>query len=634
MRSAELKEANGHWNDCKRGECSIRKMGEGAKSNLLRFAFITAMICLAQVASASEHLKPGMSGHGVAVEPVDSAPAQSPEKAEAALALTHAQRVLVQRGLRTLEFDVGPADGLFGPRTRDAIGNWQASRGELATGYLHAGAAETLLEAGEAARPPEPQRIVVQGAMDTLAEALGTVPSIFSDNERASVLSEIAVAQAKAGDRRGAARSITEALSIVPSIIDKGEDPGEALREIAEAQLKMGDIGGALDTARSIAEVGSRLTTFHKIAEAQAKAGDRRGAARSITEALSTEARAKASEVAKARAKASEVAAARSLAAGDEIGASVHRHDAEIQTIMADIDDSHRAITSQIGDAISSIALSSIVALQARLQAESGDIAGARSTVRSIASESSRAEAFRKIALAQAESGDIAGARSTARSMAIDWWRAGAFSDIAVAQAKAGDRRGAARSIAEALSTVRADSETGIIGSRAAAFREIAVAQAKVGDQVGAAVSFAEARLNAGTIEADWSRGHLFMQIAEAQAKAGDRRGAAVSFAEARLNAGTIEAGWSRGHLFMQIAEAQANTGDIAGALSIARSIEGFWADWFGGLVLGAIAEAQAKAGDIAGALGTARSIEGDWADWRRAAALTKIAVAQLSVAE
>ena len=63
MHPAELEEANGHWNNCKCGECSIRKKREGVKSNLVRLAFITAMVCLAQMASASEILKPGMGDH-------------------------------------------------------------------------------------------------------------------------------------------------------------------------------------------------------------------------------------------------------------------------------------------------------------------------------------------------------------------------------------------------------------------------------------------------------------------------------------------------------------------------------------------------------------------------------------------
>ena len=44
---------------------------------------------------------------------VAMAPAKNTKEAEAALGLTRSQRVLVQRGLSALRFDVGAADGMF-----------------------------------------------------------------------------------------------------------------------------------------------------------------------------------------------------------------------------------------------------------------------------------------------------------------------------------------------------------------------------------------------------------------------------------------------------------------------------------------------------------------------------------------
>ncbi|MDE0443898.1 MAG: peptidoglycan-binding domain-containing protein [Gammaproteobacteria bacterium] len=57
-------------------------------------------------------------------------------------------RVLVQRGLAFLGFDPGPADGLFGPRTRAAIWDWQAAKELDATGYLALAEAEALAAIG------------------------------------------------------------------------------------------------------------------------------------------------------------------------------------------------------------------------------------------------------------------------------------------------------------------------------------------------------------------------------------------------------------------------------------------------------------------------------------------------------
>ena len=69
-----------------------------------------------------------------------------------------AVRRQIQEGLRAAGFDPGGVDGVFGPRTRAAIRDWQASRGVRATGYLDAASAAALRSAapglGPAAVPP------------------------------------------------------------------------------------------------------------------------------------------------------------------------------------------------------------------------------------------------------------------------------------------------------------------------------------------------------------------------------------------------------------------------------------------------------------------------------------------------
>ncbi len=70
---------------------------------------------------------------------------------EGQLGLERAARVLVQQGLAALEYEVGAADGLFGPATRAAVRDWQAGKGFAGTGYLTREQAETLMAQGREA---------------------------------------------------------------------------------------------------------------------------------------------------------------------------------------------------------------------------------------------------------------------------------------------------------------------------------------------------------------------------------------------------------------------------------------------------------------------------------------------------
>ena len=67
-------------------------------------------------------------------------------------ALDRKKKVLVQRGLASLKFDPGPADGAFGPKTREAIRSWQKAKGYGATGLLTREQADALAAAGKSGR--------------------------------------------------------------------------------------------------------------------------------------------------------------------------------------------------------------------------------------------------------------------------------------------------------------------------------------------------------------------------------------------------------------------------------------------------------------------------------------------------
>ena len=86
---------------------------------------------------------------------------------EEGLGLDRATRREIQQGLEAAGFDLGGADGLFGPRTRSAIRRWQSSRGGRATGYLDDASAAALRPGGV---PVPVEAVVAQ-------EAAGATPA-------------------------------------------------------------------------------------------------------------------------------------------------------------------------------------------------------------------------------------------------------------------------------------------------------------------------------------------------------------------------------------------------------------------------------------------------------------------------
>ena len=89
---------------------------------------------------------------------VPAKPVAGPADVESGLGLTRGDRRSIQSGLASLGFAAGPADGLFGKRTREAISSWQEAKGEEPTGYLTRTEAEALKAAGEEARRAAAER--------------------------------------------------------------------------------------------------------------------------------------------------------------------------------------------------------------------------------------------------------------------------------------------------------------------------------------------------------------------------------------------------------------------------------------------------------------------------------------------
>jgi thioredoxin-like negative regulator of GroEL len=110
----------------------------------------------------------------------------------------------------------------------------------------------------------------VAGAMRTVGLAPAPV--------QASLLHEIALAQAKAGDAQGALRTMS-AIKGGPMLA------GELASEIAGAQVRAGDVEGALRTAESIGHPYTKAVALRAVGLVRAEAGDRSRAMASLERA-------------------------------------------------------------------------------------------------------------------------------------------------------------------------------------------------------------------------------------------------------------------------------------------------------------------------------------------------------------
>src|SRR5262249_22272670 len=67
------------------------------------------------------------------------------EASETGLRLEQADRERLQVALTSLGFDTRGNDGVFGPRSREMISNWQKARNQMPTGFLTATQRQALL---------------------------------------------------------------------------------------------------------------------------------------------------------------------------------------------------------------------------------------------------------------------------------------------------------------------------------------------------------------------------------------------------------------------------------------------------------------------------------------------------------
>ena len=419
---------------------------------------------------------------GGQAETTVSAPTMSPEAVEDSLALTPSQKAQVQKGLNALGFDVGAADGKFGPRTRAGIASWQSSRSRPATGYLDAEEVTVLIAAPEESPPAKPEDAEAASAMQAVNEAI----------ERKDYARALELVRPLASQGYPAAQVIVGRFYLSGTIV--AENPEEGIRWFrlaadqgyAEAQHVMGRLyfsgGGVTENHeegarwfRLAAEQGSvksqtmlgrlhfggdgvpedpiRSLAWFIVAAAQGDEDARGYMDLLLDEALTP------TQVSQARKLSREIAERIgvelvSVSNGVPETPSEEAPPAEPQKVvpeeaLATLDEALSVVQRISGNRRRVLALGDI----AEVQMEAGDTQGAART--------------------------ISEAQSIARRISADWLRADALGHIAQVQVRAGDTQGAARTVSEALSIARKLDKD---WKRVGAYAEIAKAQAAIGD--------------------------------------------------------------------------------------------------------------------------------------------------------
>ncbi len=444
---------------------------------------------------------------------------RTPVAVEVALSLDREAKVLVQRGLGDLKYDAGPADGLFGKKTRGAIKAWQRAKGFRATGYLTAEQAEALRAVGE-----ESTREQVAGAQagrerETRSAAKDEVAREAKENKNAENGGD-----AIAGDVEGEVRSV-----------DKPREDLGALSADSSLRAKVEEmLTRALDAFQRV-DHGLRSYAYASLAEVQAEAGDTQGAARSISIATSH--------------------------ADDDADFM------EIVRALATMGDFREA--ERIAAKLRGFAGCSARVTLARQRTARKDEGAQRSLLAAIDCADELSGAFEKtsvfssIAGVQANGGNTMGAnRSFSRALSAarrmpeeDYMKSIAIVSLAEAQARAGDAQGAAQSISRALAL------PGSRLNRVSTLISIAELHARLGNHQAAKPMILRAQsLAEGLSENLWG------WIASAQAQIGE-------FDAAMRTAARTTSIHSRDNFFHSIAVAQVKGGDPQAGMRSAEKI-------------------------------------------------------------
>jgi hypothetical protein len=247
-----------------------------------------------------------------------------------------------------------------------------------------------------------------------------------------------------------------------------------ALRSIALAQVKAGDLAGALNTLATIGSAYYRVGVLTAIATRQAGAGDRTAAEKTFKEALETAQRASAPDFGDRRVKTDDRAAqAEALVAVAQARAAAGDMKAALKIAAELPDTGSRGHQSQARQAV------------AVEQARAGEFKGALLTAAAIPRDAAREEALKEIATLQAQAGDGEAALQTVKGLTAEraeWYRIEVLLALGRARAKGGDRAGAAKTLQQALHAAeRVVDPPRVKHLKHSLLREVATAQAELG---------------------------------------------------------------------------------------------------------------------------------------------------------
>jgi RNA polymerase sigma factor (sigma-70 family) len=388
-------------------------------------------------------------------------------------------------------------------------------------------------------------------------QALDAAHAIPDANLKVSVLQQIAVAQAEAGDRKGAGKTFEAARQAAHTI--PGDGKAFVLVFNGLLQTQCGDQRAAqksfqqgVAAAKAIKDTEARLGSLLNIGLRLAEAKDRAAARKAFQLA-----RAAADTVANETDKEYRI----SWVASFQANAGLVK---EALKTAADLSEENARRW-----AYRDIAMA---------QARAGDVKTALQTAQKVSrlgdvQNECTDQVLAGIATAQAETGDLKGALETAAAMTNDWWKAVAYAGIAEAQAKAKDRRAALKTLELALASAhRIERGT----RKEQQLQHIASAQVKVGDLKGA-------RQTARAIADDSFKALVLGTIAAAQAKGKDFKAARRTIRETLQTLERVKiaegAGYSTAvgnHWFAreEVVKAHLQAKDFKAALETARGLK------------------------------------------------------------